>query len=481
MTKFFKRFIGNKAFYKELLIVAFPIALQQLISSLVNFLDMVMIGNYGGSLATGAVSIANRYFLSMNNIVIYICISGGVFVSQYFGAKQFDKLRKVFGFILTMTIVFGIIVCLCGTVFSGDIIGFFSSTENASGLEMKALGQEYLFIIAFTFLPLSISNCFSFILRSMKITKIPLLSSGTAMIANCILNFIFIFGLGLGVKGAAYATLISRFVELLIMMGYYFKKKPAFYGNLKQIFTYDKSICKKIVKRGIPLVFAQVITEAMAIFVLFAYARIEVGNPANISAINISQQIVDMVIVLVGGMGTAAGVLVGTRLGAGKIEEARQNARWQIGYVFIFSIVSALLMLVVFTPLAPYMFNFNDNERQLLITIMTIHGISLPFMFYSLNIIFITRSGGYTSSPFFITNVPYLLIKLPLIILFVFIAPNLFYDNQFIISLMGNIGLLPSLIVFIFIIDKGIEVIRCIIAAFIYSKAKWYNNLAVEK
>lgn len=477
--KFFKKFIGTKAFYKELFVVALPIAFQQLISSLVNFIDTLMIGNYGGTTATGALSIAGRYFQSCNNIMVYLCIACSVFIAQYFGAKQFDKLKKVFGYCLLSASVFGLIAFLCGTIFNSQIISFFSSTINDSGKEMLEYGKEYLFIIAFTFIPLAFTNTLSFILRSMKITKIPLLSSGIAMILNCILNYLFIFTFDMGVKGAAIATLISRMVEVLIIGAYYFKAKPVFYGSIKEVFTLPIELVKKIIRRGYPLVLAQVLTEGMAIFTLFAYASIEKGNAINISSINISQQIVDLVLVLVGGMGTAASCLVGARLGAGKIEEARTNARWQMGYVFCFSIIAGAVMIGVLRPLAPYLFDFDPSEQQLLSMIMLIHALSLPFMFYALNVIFLSRSGGYSKAPLLITNIPYLFVKLPIIVFFVFIKPDLFEQFTWLHQFMESVGLFPTFMIFIFMIDKLVEIIRAIIAYFVYTRAHWYENLTV--
>ena len=481
---FFKKYVGNKAFYREMLTVAFPIALQQLISALVNFLDSAMIGRWGNmTLGTGgseitsaSIMIANRYFTTFDAIMIMLVISCTIFIAQFYGAKNKDKGKKTFGFALQLAVGFGLGAALIGFIFREPIIYFFS-TGVGSGSDMLYYGEQYLSIISLTFIPYSISVAISFCLRSTNKPKVPLLASGAAALANFILNYLFIYTFNLGVYGAAIATMISRLVELAILLWYYFKHKPFFFGSFKEIFAKEKGFKKDIIVRGMPMAAAQVLTEAMAIFMFFAYAQIDSGNASNIAAVNLSSRVVDIVTAFVGGMGTAAAIMVGMRLGAGKIEEAKQNARWQIGYVIALSLITVLIMICMI-PFVQVMNDFQPETATLLAIIMIIHAVSLPFMFYSVNVIFITRSGGFTKAPFIITNLPYLFIKIPLVTLFVFIAPQLFENSPGIHSFLNAVGLPGNLVIFIFLIDRLIEIVRAVIAYFVMHKAHWLGNLS---
>ncbi len=481
---FFKKYIGNKAFYREMLTVALPIALQQLISAFVNFLDSAMIGRWGNmtlgtggsEVTTASIMIANRYFTTFDNIMIMLVISCTIFIAQYFGAKNADKGRKTFGFALQLSVGMGLSAAIIGFVFREPIIYFFS-TGVGSGATMLHYGEQYLSILALTFIPYSISVAISFCLRSTNKPKIPLLASGAAALTNFVLNYFFIYTLNMGVYGAAIATMISRLVELAILLWYFFKHKPFFYGPLKEIMAEEKGFKKSIIVKGLPMTAAQVLTEAMAIFMFFAYAHIDSGNASNIAAVNLSSRVVDIVVAFVGGMGTAAAIMVGMRLGAGKIEEAKQNARWQIGYVVAVSLVTVLIMICMI-PFVQYVNDFQPETATLLAVVMIIHAVSLPFMFYSVNVIFITRSGGFTKAPFIITNLPYLFIKIPLVTLFVFVAPQLFDGSSGIHQVLENIGLPGNLIIFIFLIDRLIEIVRAIIAFFVMRKAPWLGNLS---
>jgi len=483
MGTFFKRYIGNKEFYKEMVFVAFPIALQQLISASVNIMDSAMIGRWGNmvyglggsEISAAAVMIAGRFMTTFENIMILLAISCTIFIAQYFGAKNYEATKKVFGLSLKLTIGFGLVSLILGFFFRNEIILLFA-TGVGSGQEMLALGRQYLGIVAWTFIPYSISVAISFCLRAIKKTKIPLLASGSAAATNLVLNYILIYPLGLGVLGAAIATLISRFVELGILLVYYYKHKPVFYGTFAVIFDIPRAFAVNILRKGWPMVFAQALTEGLAMFMFFAYSRIESGNASNIAAINLSARVVDLIFAFIGGMGTAAAIMVGTRLGAGKIEEAKRNARWQIGYILFMSGATVLIMISLI-PLMQYIFDFDVAGRDLLAIVMVLQALSLPFFFYSSNVIFITRAGGYTKAPIFITNVPYVLIKAPLVALFIFAFPNVVSTHPALQSFFGFLGLPANLVIFVFLIDRLIEVIRAIIAFIIYHKADWQKDL----
>lgn len=483
---FLKRYIGNKSFYREMLTVALPIAFQQLISAGVNLLDSAEIGRWGnmtlgagGSEITSAsIMIANRYFSTFDNIMIMLAISCTIFIAQYFGAKRPDKMKQVFGLALKLTFFFGLFAAIFGFIFRKEIIYFFA-TGLGAGSQMLYYGEQYLSIISLTFIPYSISVALSFCLRATRKTKIPLIASGTAAVTNLVLNYIFIYTLNQGVFGAAIATMIARLVELGILSYYFFWHKPVFYGTFKETMNSSLKFQWGVIVKGLPMVLAQVLTEVLAIFMFFAYARIDSGNASNIAAVNLSSRVVDLVVAFVGGMGTAAAIMVGTRLGAGKIEEAKQNARWQIGYILFISIITVAIMISLI-PAVEYVYDFQSEAANLLAIVMVIHAVSLPFMFYSSNVIFITRAGGYTKAPMIITNLPYLLIKIPLVALFVFISPGLFATSAFLHQSLSIFGLPANLVIFVFVIDRFIEVIRAILAYIVLHKAPWQADITTS-
>ncbi len=486
MKAFFRRYIGDKPFYKEMFFVAFPIALQQLISASVNLMDSAMIGRWGNmtyglggsEISAAAVMIAGRFMTTFENIMILLAISCTIFLAQYFGAKNQSAMKKVFGLCLKLTVGFGIASLILGFFFRNEIVYLFA-TGMGSGLVMLELGKKYLAIVAWTFIPYSISVAISFCLRAVKKTTIPLIASGSAAVFNFVMNYILIYPLGMGVIGAAVATLLSRLVELAILLFYFYRHKPAFHGTWPELFEIPRDFSSNILRKSWPLVFAQVLTEALAVFMFFAYARIDSGNATNIAAVNVSTRVVELIHAFVGGMGTAAAILVGTRLGAGKIEEAKRNARWQIGYIVMMSLVTVLIMIGLI-PIIQYLFSFDAAGNQLLATTMILQSLALPFLFYAMNVTFITRAGGYTKAPILITNIPYLLIKAPLVALFAFISPGVIEASPGLQSVFSFFGLPADLVIFIFVIDRFVEVLRAAIAFIVYHKAPWQKDLTKQ-
>lgn len=477
LVNYFKRFIGTKAFYKELFFVAAPIAAQQFVSALVNSIDTLMVANWGGVAATAGVTVANKYYLVVNMLSMAIAISCAVFVAQYYGAKRYDRLKQIFGLNILMMLGLVSVAALIGFVLKDQIISFLLGTNQT---QAYIYGLSYLGIILFSFIPHSITNAFAMTFRPLKMATIPLYSAIIASVINTILNYLLIYGIWifpeLGVAGAAIATIIARVVELLVLIAYYLISKPAFYGKFKEVFSIPSFLVEDVFVKLRPVFVASVLTEAMGIFMLLTYARIEVGNSANIAAIAVSQQILDILMVIVMGMGTASSVLVGQRLGANQIEEARQNARWQLSYVMSFGLIASTLM-VLMVPVAQQLYNFQASETQLLRMIMILQASSFPFSIYAANVIFVTRAGGFTRSAIYINNIVYYVFKLPLIVLLVYISPNIFASNQLIQSVMTSLGLLPSFIVFVFLVERIIELIRALVAGYIYKNIVWYNNI----
>lgn len=478
IKKFFRKFIGTKTFYKELITVSLPIAMQQLISAIVNLLDGLMVSGYGSTDAIEGVAVASKYFTCFNNIMNMFAISCSVFITQFFGAKMKEKIKRSFGVSLIVCMTFSLISLAVGLILRGPIMELFTGgvTTNQAAFDY---GVSYLSIVVFSFIPQAITNSFTSSFRAIKKTQVPFFSACIAACTNAFLNWVLIGG-NLGVKpmgtaGAALATCIARVVELTIQTVYFTYTKPAFYGSFKEIFNIDKELFSGIIKRSLPLVCAQFLTEALSIFMLFVYARLELGNSVNVASVNIAQQVNDIVVVFVSGLGSAASVLVGSRLGQNKIEEARTHARWQLAYAFFFSLFSMGLMIVS-RRLVCNLYHITGEESNLLMIIMLIQALSFPFMIFAHNVIFISRAGGYTKAPLFITDLVYYCVKLPIIILFVWIVPQ-FYTN-IIEGFMSSVGLIPSFVVFIFVLDKFAELLRATVAMIVYKKAPWYKNIS---
>ena len=218
-----KNLIGTKHFYAHLMTIAIPIMIQNGITTFVGMLDNIMVGQVGTNQMSG-VSIVNQ-LLFVFNLCIFGGISGaGIFTAQFFGQKNTEGVQYTFRFKLLTAAFLTAVAIGIFSLFGPDLIRFYlhqgSSTTNASATLFYA--RQYLFVMYFDMIPFAISQVYAGTLRECGETITPMKAGIAAVLVNLCFNYILIYGkLGapaLGVTGAAIATVMSRFVELGIIV-----------------------------------------------------------------------------------------------------------------------------------------------------------------------------------------------------------------------------------------------------------------------
>jgi Na+-driven multidrug efflux pump len=142
--------------------------------------------------------------------------------------------------------------------------------------------------------------------------------------------------------------------------------------------------------------------------------------------------------------------------------------------------LATVLIMIGLIPLVQLLFSFDAAGNQLLAATMILQSLALPFLFYAMNVTFITRAGGYTKAPILITNIPYLFIKAPLVALFAFVFPGVVETSPGLQAVFAFFGLPADLVIFIFLIDRFVEVLRAAIAFIVYHKAQWQTDLTKQ-
>ncbi|MBR2053390.1 MAG: polysaccharide biosynthesis C-terminal domain-containing protein, partial [Clostridia bacterium] len=216
---------GDKAFYKLVFAIIIPFIIQNTISSFVNLLDNVMVGQLGKPQING-VAVANQLFFVFN-ICIFGSISGAsIFGAQFFGAKDYENMRSAARFKLYAGLVVFVLGAAAFLIFGETLLSLFLNDDTKPEEVAVTLneGMKYLRIMVVGLLPFAITQSYASTLREAGETKLPMFAGIVAVGVNCVLNFILIFGhLGLpamGVEGAALATVISRYVEMAIVIVY---------------------------------------------------------------------------------------------------------------------------------------------------------------------------------------------------------------------------------------------------------------------
>lgn len=227
-----KKFIGNKDFYKLVAALALPLLLQNAVSTFVNLLDNLMVGRIGTESMSG-VSIVNQLLFVYN-----LCLFGGtggagIFGAQFFGRGDYNGVRHTLRFNILLCAGFTVIATVLLALIPDTLIGAFLHEAGTGGDLALTLseGEDYLRIMLFGLPAFCLTTAYVSILRVTGDNRLPMKASIAAIFVNLVFNYLLIYGkLGfpmLGVRGAAIATVLSRYVEFgLILLGTHGKKTP---------------------------------------------------------------------------------------------------------------------------------------------------------------------------------------------------------------------------------------------------------------
>jgi len=401
-------FIGDRKFYTIVFALVLPIILQNAITHFVNLLDNIMIGRVGTPQMSG-VAIANQ-LIFVFNLTVFGGLSGaGIFGAQFFGAGDHDGLRYTVRFklwIAAVTLAVAIAVFLtCGDqLISLYLTGEGDAVERAVTLEYS---RSYLRIMLWGLLPFALSQVYGSTLRETGETLLPMKASMACVFTNLCLNYILIYGkLGfpaLGVAGAAIATVISRFVELAIIVVYAHRNtgRFLFIKGLYQSIRIPKGLAFNITKKGMPLL----VNELFWSLGMTTLTQVFSTRGLNVVAgLNISSTITNLFNVIVFSMGTAVAVMVGQALGANDITRAKQTA-WRLIFLSVCICIVVGSVLAALSPVIPYIYNTTDDVRMLATRFMLTSAIYMSFNAVAHCTYFTIRSGGKTFVTFLFDSV----------------------------------------------------------------------------
>ncbi|QUH24652.1 MATE family efflux transporter [Serpentinicella alkaliphila] len=383
--------LKDRQFYNTLMSIAIPITLQNLISSSLNLVDTIMVGKLG-EVEIASVGLANQFFFIFILILFGLNSGASIFFSQFWGKNDIVSIRKILG----IALFFGGIISFIFGSFSffipQKVLSLF--TSDISTLE---LGSSYLSIVGLSYLTTAISFSYSFGSRSIGEAKLPMLISSISLLLNTVLNYILIFGMGfipaMGVKGAALATLFSRYLEMFLLLGLIYYKGHPLAGNFKEMFSFSTDFLKSFFKTAAPVILNEGLWSVGVTMYLAAYARI--GTEA-IAAIHISNTVQNFFMVIAFGVANASTVMIGNEIGANKNDTA-------ISYAKKFSIIGFIigfiigLTLFVSAPFVVSFFNISEEVRYNTIRILMVLSVVMSAkVFNTILIVGILRGGGDT-------------------------------------------------------------------------------------
>ena len=392
-----------------------PIMLQQLMLSLAGYIDNLMINAYGGVgdfAAYNGVSAANRIIFVLNFTALGIAATASIFISQYFGANNKGKVQESFRLSLVFAVIFGVISFLVIEFVGDNIVNTYLQDPTA-----RNFGYRYLDVIKWATVVQCLIMACANALRSTKQTVEPMIAGFSGIGINVLLNYALIFGhFGLpemDAQGAALATLISRIVELAVLLVVLFKGKNSWFSDCFKSWKVEKTLFSSFLKKGIPLVFNELLWSlGCVLFALFYCWKNDVWYNAYAYAQNIS----DLFFIVFAGIGNGTAVLIGSALGSGDFEKAVDYSHKLQGLGVVLGIGLGILMATT-SPLTSLLFQPDPQTKQMIIGVLCIVGFFLAIYSYNTVNFFVLRSGGDSLRAFFLDQVPSFAIGIPLAIL----------------------------------------------------------------
>ncbi|MEG2014691.1 MAG: MATE family efflux transporter, partial [Clostridia bacterium] len=302
MKEKLKKFIGSKEFYKRFFMIVIPIMAQQLLVSLAGYVDNLMINSYGGiefAAAYNGVSAANRVMFIFNFVWLGTATTASIFIAQYFGAKNQDKINEAFRLSIYVAVIFGVVSFAIIAFFGNFFVDAFVQDSAA-----RAYGYDYIQVIKWGTVITALILCLETAFRTIKQPIIALIAAVSGIVVNIFFNYCYIFGnFGfpeLAAEGAAIATVISRVVELgILILALIVKRKKFFTGFAKKI-TVGKDAIRAYVKKGIPLIMNELMWSfGIILMTLFCTWR----NDLWYTAYSYSQNISDLFFIIFAGLG----------------------------------------------------------------------------------------------------------------------------------------------------------------------------------
>lgn len=376
-----------KGFYSSLVAIAIPISLQSLLQNFVNMLDTVMIGRLG-SVEIAAVGLGNQIFFVLTMILFGITSGGGVFIAQFWGKKDIGGIRKSFGIMTLIATIVAFVFTGLGLFIPYKMIGLYSPDPL-----VVQVGGEYLRIVCLSYIPTAISFSITLAFRSTERVKLPLVCTSVSLITNAGANYLLIFTAGLGVKGAAIATIFSRVVELLILVIWSYTHRYEVCGKLRDLLGFDWSFVFKYIKIALPVIINETFwgVGTSVYNGIFAHA----GTDA-FTAYSITGTISQLTWVFCMGFGNGMGVLIGKRIGEKKFDEARSYAKRSMWFMPLIGACVGVFLLPL-SKLLPFLFNVDTEIIKSATKILMILIFAYPFNSFCMNwIVGVCRAGGDT-------------------------------------------------------------------------------------
>jgi putative MATE family efflux protein len=412
---------------------------------------MLMIGSLGSPEIAG-VGIATRIFFVLILVLFGISTGSGIFISQYWEIREIARIRKVMGMSLWLSLMTALIIGTLTLLFSAEMIGLFTSDR-----EIIRYGADYLSISSWGFILTALIFVFAFACRSTGHTILPLIASFVSMVSNTLMNYAMIYGHwgspAMGVGGAALATVISRVIELgILMIMIYGFQYP------HRVFPVDMKVDWGQFKTYLKTVLPVTGNELVWVLGMTMYSVIwgRMGSH-EITAMSILAPVDSFAVGIFLGLSSASSVMLGNALGASDFDRARQYAARFIRIGVIISILTGIIIIFSADIILGF-YKIDETVYRISRILLLIAGAFLWLKIINMiMIVGILRSGGDVRYSFFMDTGAIWLVGIP------------------VAAFLGLVLTLPLPVVYLAVMSE--EVIRGVLGIGRFLTGRWIRNL----
>lgn len=444
------------SFFRETVLkIALPITLQSLFQASFSVIDQIMTGQLG-TVSIAAIGLGGKFSSLFLVVGAAVATVAGILIAQYVGSKDEEGVSRSFWINLFVIGTIAMLFTLVSIIYPREIMSIYSK----DGLTINK-SAEYLKIIALGFIPMSFSLVISTLLRCKEKAKLPLYASVAAVITNTILNYFLIFGIGifpkLGVIGAALATTISRIIELVLLLIFLIGMIRKRVLSLKFIIKSDSNYKKMFLSILTPIIISEFLWSLGENIYAIIYGRIGTKSCA---AMALTNPIQSLMIGALTGISSAAGIVIGKKLGEKDYDDAYNCSKKFMWYGLVGSLVLSIVILCT-SRWYTKIYNVEEDVMNITVNILIAYAVIAPVKVE--NMILgsgIIRSGGKTKYLLMIDSIGTWCFGIPLGLITAFVFKMPIHQVYFILSLE--------------------ECVRLILGGIIFKKKIWINNISLS-
>lgn len=458
-----RKLVGDRAFYAQMIAIVVPMIIQNTVTNVVSLLDNVMVGRVG-TLEMSAVAIVNQ-LLFVFNVCIFGGLSGaGIFATQYAGAQDDNGVRHCFR--IKWMIVLGMMAfaLLIFLTIPERLIGIYLAGDTHADDVAKTLafGMDYLLVMLWGLLPFAVAQVYASTLREMGETKLPMMASVIGILTNLVFNYLLIFGKfgfpEMGVTGAAVATVLSRYLEMAIIVVYTHGRQDYFsfiHGAYRSLHV-PGHLLGAVGKKGMPLLVNEFFWSIGMAFLMQCYS---VRGLDVVAATNIASTVSNLFKVVFMSMGSAVAIMVGQALGANEGEKAKDIA-WKLMAAAVASNAVMAVLLALLSPVIPMIYNTEQNVRDIAQKMLLIVSVMMPFYSFCHCCYFTLRSGGRTIITTIFDSGYTWVVAAPV---------------AYMLAYLTDMPIVP-----LYFCVQGMEIIKCIMGFIMVEKGIWIRNIVAQ-